>query len=392
MFQPRSRFWVAVTILLFSTGFLNQISQAAILGVTASPKRTNLSGDEDRTLNIRWVISTDPAHQQGATSAQGVLKDTTTNTVLKTFNLPLNTPEGSGPIHFEEALTLTAEDILTWREAGYQELEYNRLFSFGGDIQSAQKAWIAIAITTPKIEQIETLVLQNTQLNFKPQRFNRTVALDLPLHAQLTINYSGLGVFSGYWQIARLNPETQTFNYQLLAEANKTLEQRNQDFLLSPRLPTDQPGLYRVRFCPGTGVLSGGFQAVTDNDCPESELSAALEYKVVQDGAVPLETAATTEPLTVNTESVFEWIRVPNAVVYELLIHQVNNKETVNSDSFVSRLLIRSSQKSTQLTPETFAQLKTGVQYTWQVNAFDTHGELISQTPSQEFIYMPQGM
>ena len=110
---------------------------------------------------------------------------------------------------------------------------------------------------------------------------------------------------------------------------------------------------------------------------------------MLEEGTLPSEVVSADNVPQANADSVFEWARVPNAVVYELLIYQVSRQDMINSDEFVSRLLVRSSQKTTQLTTETLAQLNPGVHYSWQVNAFDAHGELISQSPARAFIFMP---
>lgn len=384
------RYWIVVCLTAVSSALFSGICVGELLGVTGSPKRTLIPDDTGMVINVRWVISTDPAHQAGASSAQGVLQDTVTNTVLKTVNLPLNIPTGTGPLHFEEPLALSSQEIEAWRLAGYQELHYSRLFGSAGNTQQPQKAWIAVAIAPAVTETPTRLVLREAQLQFKPQRFNRIVDLDSQLHVQLALNYSGTGEFSGFWQIAKLNDDTQSFNYESLTEASKTLVgDVEQDFLLSPRLPTDSPGIFRVRFCPSAGMFINSDQTITDKDCPQSQLSAALEYRVLKQGTLPSEVVSADNVPQANADSVFEWARVPNAVVYELLIYQVSRQDMINSDEFVSRLLVRSSQKTTQLTTETLAQLTPGAHYSWQVNAFDSHGELISQSPARAFLFMP---
>lgn len=386
------------------------VTTADIVGVTNSPKKATVTAQEGRKLDIRWIISTDPAHQSGANSIKGVLRDTTTNTELLVVNSALSVAAGSGPLHFAEALTLTPQQLKQWRDLGYRNLEYRREFKGNETPQGSAAAptsnanisptslpvasnrtgTVNIVLSTPETELTENLVIQNLELAFKPQRFSTTVPQNLPLHVQLNVRFTGLGTLNGSWQVARYDQQSHAYQYQLLARANRELEQRNQDFLLSPRLPTDELGKYIVRFCPDTSTLSNADQATTDDQCPDSQMNASLEYEVIKDkstATTPTDDETYKQPL--NAATILSWQPVENAVVYELMIEKVTAKDAVTSNEFTGRMLVACDQFSTSLLPALLARLIPGSQYTWQINAFASNGELIQHTAPKTFVFLP---
>ena len=93
---------VLALMTLVATLTLSSAAKAALIGASSAPKLARVPVEEGRTLQIRWIISTTSAHSTGAFSAQGVLKDAATSTVLKTQTTPFNQTEGAGPLHFED--------------------------------------------------------------------------------------------------------------------------------------------------------------------------------------------------------------------------------------------------------------------------------------------------
>lgn len=416
LYFPRMRHRPAILPALTLAGLLVGLpttTMADIVGVTNSPKKATVTAQEGRKLDIRWIISTDPAHQTGASSDKGTLRDTTTNTELLVVNTPLAVPTGSGPLHFSESLTLTPQQLKQWRDLGYRNLEYRREFkgtdtpptasvsapatataasanSASTGVTANRIGTVNIVLFTPETELTENLVIQNLELAFKPQRFSTTVPQNLPLHVQLNVRFTGLGTLNGSWQVARYDQASHAYQYQQLARTNRELEQRNQDFLLSPRLPTDELGKYIVRFCPDTSTLSNVDQATTDDQCPDSQMNASLEYEVIKDKsavAPPTEEESYKQPL--NAATTLSWKPVENAVVYELMIEKVAAKDAVTSNEFTGRMLVACDQFSTQLLPALLARLIPGTQYTWQINAFASNGELIQHTAPKTFVFLP---
>ena len=88
--RPVARSWGLTTLLLLAITSASATVEAALIGASSAPKQAQVPTEEGRTLQIRWIISTTSAHSTGAFSAQGVLKDAATSTVLKTQATPFN--------------------------------------------------------------------------------------------------------------------------------------------------------------------------------------------------------------------------------------------------------------------------------------------------------------
>ena len=369
----------------------NQSTWAGLMGATSAPKQADISIEDGRTIHIRWIVSSSPAHTSGAFSAQATLKDSATDTLLKTIELPLNAAEGAGPFQFEETLTLSPDEIKQWHNLGYQKLEFKRAFTSGGDNPTTSSASIWLNIFSKQSGDAPTysnnLVVHNVALRFKPQRFNTQVSLNLPLQAQLTVNYSGQGKFNGSWQLAEISDTDKPLTYTSLATVSKQLKGQQRDFTLSPKLPTDKPGRFLIRFCANQHNPITNQISASDNQCPNPELSSSLSYQVVQNPELQHEIR---EAPALAGDAVFEWpAAAPGVVVYELQLHQLQHTEIVQSSEFVARMLIPQHQTSTQLSGDIIAMMTPGSQYRWQVTGLDQHGDPIQQTAPHYFVYLP---
>ena len=367
-------------------------SFADLIGASSSPKRAEVTVEEGQTIEIRWVISTNPVHESGAFSPQGTLRDTTTDTVLKTLNNPFNLNKGAGPIYFEESLTLTAEEAKKWYDMGHRKLEYKRVFTTGSELPSTTEAAVDINlkrkedVATQKLEQ-ESLTAHSLQLTFKPQRFRQQVAQGLPLQAQLFVPFSGRGTLAGRWQLALVEPQG-ALTYKTLATVNKPVSEST-EFLLSPKLPTQTLGRHLLRFCIDSPSAAGMAMTGAETACPNPQLSSALQYDVVENFVKQSEAPASAGPANLTATSKLRWPVIPDTRVYELQIHQLTGTDMLSSSDFVGRLLLPSTSTSTQLSADLINHLNPGTTYTWQVNALDQHGDLILQTAPQQFVFMP---
>lgn len=378
----------SLSLVLLVTG---NSGVAALIGASSSPKRAEVTAEEGRTLQVRWVISTDSAHENGAYSATGTLRDITTDTVLKTIDTPFNRKEGAGPIFFEETLTLSQEDARKWYDLGHHKLEYKRTFSTGTDGPTTTSAAVEILLAsknelaTARPEQQE-LVAHSLQLSFKPQRFRQQVAQGLPLQAQLFVRFTGRGSLEGRWQLALVEPQG-ALTYKTLASVKKQISDSS-EFLLSPKLPTQTLGRHLLRFCidsPTTPTLA----PASETSCPNPQLSSTLQYDVVESGLAQSQETQATEPFKLNAESRLSWPAIRDTRVYELQIYKQNGKDMVSSSNFVGRLLLPSNTTATNLSPEMINHLTPGTEYTWQINALDQHGDLILQTAPRPFVFTP---
>ena len=376
-------------VLLLLITLFSSTPQAALIGASSSPKQARVLVEEGRTIQIKWIVSTTSAHTMGAFSAQGVLKDAATSTVLKTQATPFNDSEGAGPLHFEEPLVITAEDARKWLELGYRKLQYTRQFSTGSERPSTAEASLSIQLETKNGDLDSAtlnvpLAIHSLELSFKPQRFRSQISQGLPLQAQLGVIYSGQGQLNGSWQLGTIDPASGQLVYQELAQVSKDLQQGMKDWLLSPQLETVKPGHHVLRFCALESLDAA--QASTENLCPNQQLSSTLEYQVIEDSQ---QETATQPPASLSASTQLTWPATADTVVYELVLRQENGKESITSGEYVGRLLIPAPKTITALSAALLEQLKPGATYLWQVNALDQHGDLIRQTAPARFVFMP---
>ncbi|MEE2730082.1 MAG: hypothetical protein VYA55_04630 [Pseudomonadota bacterium] len=384
-----ARITLHCTVLTLLMVLCGSVAQASLIGAGSNPKQARVLVEEGRTIQVRWIVSTTPAHHTGAFSPQGVLKDAATSTVLKTQVTPFNDSEGAGPLHFEEALIITAEEARKWLELGYRKLQYTRQFSTGSEKPSTSEASVSILLATKDMGLNAAtlnvpLAIHNLELSFKPQRFRSQITQGLPLQAQLGIIYSGQGQLQGSWQLGTIDPSSGQLVYQELAQVNKDLQQGRKDWLLSPQLDTVKTGHHVLRFCALESLET--VQATPTNLCPNQQLSSTLEYQVIADSQ---QASAIQAPASLSASTQLTWPATADTVVYELVLRQENGKESVTSGEYVGRLLIPAPRTGTVLSGALLEQLKPGATYLWQVNALDLHGDLIRQTAPARFVFMP---
>lgn len=387
----RFAYWRAIGLLLTATACVP--AWANLMGATSAPKQATISVEDGRTIHIRWTISSSPAHSSGVFSAQATLKDSATDTLLKTIEHPLNRTDGAGPFQFEETLTLSPDEVKQWYNLGYNKLVFKRAFTTGtSGAEAASSAEASLWLTlfnkqsNGNAARTNNLVVHGLNLRFKPQRFNQRVLQNLPLQAQLALAHSGEGTLNAMWQIAELSNEGNAV-FKDLASANKFLKHQQPGYLLSPKLPTSKPGRYVLRVCVNDHNTITNQVHAGQNQCANPETSANLQYEVVE--ALPPEPNSEPEITTLPASASFAWPATPGATVYELRLKQTTQKQMVHSSQFVARMLLPYDTQTTVLSSEIVEHMHPGTEYEWQVFALDHHGDVIHQTQPQYFVFMP---
>lgn len=374
---------------------------ASVTGVTISPKQGSLDSAQGGSLNLKWVVSTSPAHSGGAVSTQGLLTDPVTGAILHTVATPFNRAEGSGPLHFDEVISLTPDQLQQWQARGISALSYQRTFGSASDDGSKTAVASASLIITLTGQAGATttrapsagLFVHRLTLDFENARNKKRFLPGSPLRARLDLRYSGTGQLQGTWQIA---PQTATASKPLfttLAQVRTQLKLARREFLVSPELPTDQPGLYRLRFCvQPLAVVSD--QLHLDGQCPEPELMAEIDYRI--DGKDAPRTAAeidilSSHAMTLSPQTPLKWSRLKGAAVYQVQIFKIQDvaEEAVGGAEFVVRMVSGAERTQVFLSEQARQQLQPGQQYRWRVTAHDENAQLIGASELAEFTYLP---
>ena len=388
---------------LFTVLLPASLACAAVSGVTVSPKQGTLDIAQGGSLNLKWVVSTSPAHAGGAFSAQGQLTDPVTGAILHTVATPFNRTEGSGPLHFDEVLALTPAQLQEWQAKGISAVAYQRAFGSAAS-ETGSKSGVASAslvITlTGAADAIQTrtpaagLFIHKLNLRFANARNKKSFSPDSALRAKLDLRYSGTGLLQGTWQIASGIGSGAKPVFTTLAQVRRQLKLAQREFLVSPELPTQEPGNYRLRFCVQPLIVVSD-QLHIDGQCPEPELMAEIDYRI--DGKDAPRTTVEIELLTalsmtLTPQTPLKWNKLKGAVAYQVQIFKSGNddvEDAVDGAEFVVRMI--SSPDRTQLYLSELArqQLQPGQQYRWRVTAHDENALLIGTSEFAEFTYLP---
>lgn len=368
-------------------------ASAAVTGVTVSPKQGSADTVQGKSFNLRWVVSTSPAHRGGAYSAQGQLNDPVTDAVLHTINTPFHRSEGAGPMAFDEVLAFTPEQLQTWHGKGISAIAYQRAFSAAASDTAVASANLVITLNGSDSSKPRTpaagLFIHKLNLRFENARNKTRFAPASTLRARLDLRYSGTGLLQGTWQIAS-GDATGKPAYTTLANVRKQLKLGQREFLVSPELPTTEPGHYRLRFCVEPLVIMSD-QLQLDGQCPEPELMAETDYRI--EGA-STRTAAEIEitsarAMTLSPQTALKWKKIDGVAVYQLQIFRASPEEAVDGVEFVLRMLARAEQEQLHLSERARQQLQSGQQYRWRITAHDENAQLIGTSEFAEFTYLP---
>ncbi len=389
-----ARCQVSLLICLLTLSLLPTQTQAKLLGATVTPKQTHADVSQGQSFMLHWVVSTTPDHSAGAFSAQGQVIDPVTGAVLLSVTQPLSRTEGTGPFPFDETLALTPTQLQEWQAKGISALSYQRSFS------SATQG--AVVITTDLMILLSGNTDANTPrapaaglffhklgLRFENARNRHSFPTSSSLRARADLRYSGTGLLQGEWQIAReLEGGTPQFN--TLASVRKQLPISQREYLVSPELPTSEPGQYRVRFCVVPQVITPE-QLTLDPQCPEPELTTELTYRVGAETSRNINQIelVTAHAITASPVTTFEWKPLTGTAVYQLQIFKFDDGSDVDGADFVLRLLTGGDNPQLHLTELAHQQLQSGQHYRWRIVAHDEDGLLIGSSEFAEFIYLP---
>jgi hypothetical protein len=383
-----------VPIILTLCSLLPPLAHAKLLGVSVSPKQGIADVAQGQSFAVRWRVSTTPSHDGGAFSPQGQIIDPVTSAVLLAVNNPLSRSEGAGPFNFEETLALTPAQLQEWQTKGITALRYQRSFS------SASRE--ALVVTGDLMIQLSGhgeanvprspsagLFVHRLTMRFENARNRRSFSAGSSLRARVDLHYSGTGLLQGEWQIAR-EQSGQKSPFKPLVSVRKQLPLSRREYLVSPELPTTEPGQYRVRFCVIPLVVTPD-RLTLDSQCPEPELISELVYQVGADhlrNLVAIE-LVTSRAITLTPTTALQWKPINGVAVYQLQIYKSGATAEVEGADFVLRMVRGPDQTRLHLSDGARQQLQPGQQYRWRITAHDEDAKMIGSSALAEFTYLP---
>ncbi len=324
---------------------------------TATPGTLRINDKGTSVVTIRWAVGSTFSVPTAATLSSpvgeliigGPTVATPGGLLSRSF---AHAGLGTETIRFSERIRITraqAREIASG-VTGF----YRRTFDDG-----AGTVTVDIPIT---VTGSGALSILNFDLRFDDDSLQRVVGRDAALTARMRLTTAGQEVFDGTWQVA--GPTGQGTAFRTLDRVRKVISGSRTTIFESPQLPTSQPGLYRVRFVPGTGAdpnFAGSF--------PE------LRYTVSARAATPLIALDAPAPgASATSATLFDWQPVQGASLYRLEF--LGSGAGGAAGPRVAALDTDASQA--RLKPFTLARIAASGPVFWRVVAFDTAGNTLS--------------
>lgn len=313
------------------------------------------------------------------------------------------TADGSATsFSFSETLTVPADISQQAAALGARELSFVRQFNFQGmtvtGVQTIRLSDPAppprnlpnAARSLPENSEVTAsgLILRRLALRFDDGASVASVAREERLRAEALINYDRAGLLEAVWEVATPATTRGQPVFRRLDNVREYLGAGQQANLRSPRLPTDQPGLYLLRLRLVQPTLE-------QNDI-------VLRYQVSGRSTeeaewVPiLNGAQTAGSEALDAETRFDWPAVPNAHAYQLELYD-QPPEPASAEEQpgpgtapahftrepTTGLVLKGSTPSTHLSAAVLHQLQPARTYYWRVVAVDASGILLAASAVQ---------
>tara|TARA_R100000900_G_scaffold111424_1_gene86970 strand:- start:673 stop:1659 length:987 start_codon:yes stop_codon:yes gene_type:complete len=305
---------------------------------------------------------------------------------------------------FSETLTVPAAISTQAAAQGARELSYVRPFSVNGiPVTGVQ----ALRLTDPAAPLPNTarslpensevtasgLILRRLALRFDDGAPVASVSRDEALRAEAIIHYDRAGLLEAVWEVATPATTRGQPVFRRLDNVREYLGAGQQSNLRSPKLPTDQPGLYllRLRLVHPTLEQSGTREP---NDI-------VLRYQVSSRSTheaqwVPHLNGARAVAATLGADTEFTWPAIATTHAYQLEFYAQPPEPDVASerpgpDRVPNRftrepttgLVLKSNTRSTRLSSAVLHRLEPGTTYSWRVVAVDASGRVLAASPLQ---------
>ena len=351
-----------IASILFATGLPAQAAGP----VTATPSTVNVNPAGSTVLTIRWrvgVLSSIPASivvsSAGGTLSTGLA---TGGALSQTVQHP-----GTGLIFvtFTERLRLDRTSAQLIAQNG--GATYDRVFT---DINGSSGPTTVALRSTGGGE----LSFRDFALEFDDDSNFRVVGKDTALTARAQITTAGKGTLDGVWQVAGPSGSDGSA-FRPVGRVRQVLAGSRRTVLESPQLPTDRPGIYRVRFLPDTS-----------NTRAAGETYPELSYSVLAGAGQPALGLIAPDPgSAVSPATQFRWQPVGGAAGYRIEFLAASGAGI--SDQRLAALDVLEPQAT--LRSFTLARLSGTQQVFWRVLAFDAAGDLIAASPARALKAVP---
>jgi len=366
-------------VLLISLVFFATPCWATIIDInpSSSNNRLNLTTTENKT--IRWAVTLRAGRfgtNSQLNSAFGEIMLSPQNQILQRFSRTLNARRtlSAGEqttvfltevVRFPIALKRQAIDL------GAEEIIYQRSFLETDILTGATSSFTAsvkFRLASPGLAG--AVSIKRIALRFVDAEKIPIYQVGDNAQAVARIRYAGSGLFDYRWEIAY--PQSSRLNavFVPLRNQKKLLDGKGSAEIISPNLPTQMTGIYKVRL-----RIFG--------DRPDQELPV-LTYRVVNSkvSTPPLETISQTVKFGGNGElkdALFSWKSIKDASYYLLEFFDANHVNSENNKTLVTGLWVTADTNQTFLSKPVLDRLPPNKQYYWRVLALNQDGHVIGR-------------
>lgn len=315
------------------------------------------------------------------------------------------TADGRGmTFRVRETLTVPADISSRAAAQGARELSYVRQFSLNGIAITGVQT---LRLTNPAAPLPNTpgslpentsvtasgLILRRLALQFDSGARVASVARETPLRAEAILHYDRAGLLEAVWEVATPDTTRGQPVFRRLDNVREYLGAGQPARLRSPRLPTDQPGLYLLRL----RLL----QPTLERDVPQGANDIVLRYQVNgrsqrEDQWVPSLRGARSDSQTLGADTEFFWPAVDASHAYQLELYtQVPEPDSARERPDLHHepaqftrppdtgLVIKGNRPRTALSAAVRHRLTPNRTYHWRVVAVAADGRVLAASPLQ---------
>jgi|GEM_PF-3600829 len=281
-----------------------------------------------------------------------------------------------------ESLRVPAEVSQQAAALGFKQFYYQREFIMDGVTVSVIQtitlkrplAGAHKSVAENRESGSNALGVSRVSLRFDSGAQVASIARNQKLSAIATINYQRAGSLDGVWELATPASTGGQAVYRRLENVHQSLVGDGQALVQSPQLPSDELGVYSLRFrllLPGEPVQP-----------------IVLRYQV---GAQGLDEKTKPAHLSVDgpevnailsTTTAFSWQTQPSTETYQLAFYRYRPASV--DEVPATGLMLPPGQTQTVLSPSVFSYLPPRSTVYWRVIAFNAEGIIIAVSPLRE--------
>ena len=378
-------------ILLFLLSLFCTTSFATITSITVSASKQNLVISSPNIVTVTWRVSTG----DNTASAQSTASSyTVAGTTLSSPSTPLTNGVSNGAAEptftFTETISVPQSVVFQAQQLGFSSIQYRRNFTDSDQGSATGVLTFALVGASSSVGGSSSvgasggsLSINRNSMQFGDQSLIKIAQTGESVAARAELNYTGSGLLSAAWEIARPESTRGKPVFSTLKRVSKFLSSGNVETFTIKNLPTDALGFYIVRFrviSPDVAITQPVLQYIVQK--------SKLSNKTIKPGSLtPLAPAKFS---LLDDSTVFSWDPVPGAKAYQLEFYadkvpgvsSLQLKQGLNSNSSpVTGLLVPAIKTKTKISIATRNHLRKGKTYNWQILAIGDHGLIAVSEP-----------